>query len=199
MFVTLFFTFSDSSLFLFILCLLVFTLTFLSVLLEKDRFLRLAVVFRTAKREKIMAQNMCFPFLDKHISENKEKEDFVLPNTKIDAAEADSLLSDGMAKNLIHRAKPLKVFGNKKRIINLGELSRAFSDGERVDINRMKAVGLLPYDTLKVKVLASGALDKKLYILANGFSKTAVKMIALSGGEAIITHSVRARMPKIDG
>ncbi len=188
--------------FLLISSVLALALVFTALVLEKDRFLRLAALSRGIKKEKYAPRNPAFSFLPSlpEPSEKAGEPDNILPKSTLDAAAADALISDKMAKNLIHRTRSVKVFGKKKRVVNLGELSRAFSDGERVDINRMKAVGLIPYDSLEIKVLASGELDKKLFILANGFSKTAVKMIALKGGEAVKVTSKRVKMPKeMDG
>jgi ribosomal protein L18E len=44
-------------------------------------------------------------------------------------------------------------------------------------------------------VLADGILDKELRIYANDFSLSAVKMIALLGGEAVKVSTVRVKMP----
>ena len=197
MIIVLFLLMSGFEEFFIFLTVLTFFLLFTAIFIERDRFLRLAVVFRTRKRTKRCGSINAFPFppaasYDKETV--REEKDF--PSSVLNAAAADSLISDKMAKNLIHRAPSIKVFGSKKRIVNLGELSRAFKDGERVDVNRMKAVGIIPYDTLKIKVLASGELDKKLFVYANGFSKTAVKMIALKGGEAVVSHSERVKMPR---
>ena len=183
--------------FLSFLVLLTLVLSFTAILLERDRFLRLAVVFKTRKRKK--EEGGVFTFPNPMPKEKLEEAFREIPKSSLDAASADELISDKMAKNLIHKAPSIKTFGNKKRIVNIGELSSAFADGERVDINRMKAVGIVPYNTFKVKVLASGELDKKLFVYANGFSKTAIKMIALKGGEAILAHSERVKMPREDG
>ncbi len=177
-------------------------LVFLALFFERERFLRLAALSRGIKRAKYAPSAPLFyfyPALPEPRGSESEP-DISFPKSSVDARLADALLSDGMAKALLHKRMSVKTFGKKKRIINLGKLSRAFSDGERVDINRMKALGLIPYDTLEIKVLAVGELDKKLFIFANGFSKTAVKMIALSGGEAVKAKSVRVKMPKeMDG
>ena len=184
--------------FLSFLILLTIVLAYTAILLERDRFLRLAVVFRARKRKKEDAGTVIlFPY---PMTKEKLEEAFAeIPKSSLDAASADELISDKMAKNLIHKAQSIKTFGNKKRIVKIGELSSAFSAGEHVDINRMKAVGIIPYNTFKIKVLASGELDKKLFVYANGFSKTALKMIALKGGEATLVHSERAKMPREDG
>ena len=40
-----------------------------------------------------------------------------------------------------------------------------------------------------MKILARGVLDKRLRVVAQDFSDAAVKMILLTGGEAIVTYS----------
>ena len=62
---------------------------------------------------------------------------------------------------------------------------RSLSGGERIDIEIMKSRALIPYDTLHVKVLARGTINKPLYVFANDFSLCAIKMLLLSGGKAI--------------
>jgi ribosomal protein L15 len=48
----------------------------------------------------------------------------------------------------------------------------------------MKDKGIIPSDAKYVKVLARGIIDKPINIIANSFSLSAVKMIALTGGSA---------------
>ena len=48
----------------------------------------------------------------------------------------------------------------------------------------MKDKGIIPRDAKYVKVLARGIIDKPINIIANSFSLSAVKMIALTGGSA---------------
>ena len=73
-------------------------------------------------------------------------------------------------------------------ILNIGQISAAFSAFDRVDINALKEKNLIPKDAGYVKILADGVIDKPLVIFANAFSLSAVKMIALTGGEAIKVH-----------
>ena len=83
--------------------------------------------------------------------------------------------------------------GDAHGIVNVDTLSESFSPGERVDVNILKQKSLIPYDTAYVKVLARGVIDKPLSVYANDFSLCAVKMIALTGGEAI---KVTTRRPE---
>ena len=72
-------------------------------------------------------------------------------------------------------------------------MSANFIAGDHVDVNLLKQKNLIPYDTAYIKVLARGIIDKPLKVYANEFSLSAVKMIALTGGEAIKVNTVRKK------
>ena len=111
---------------------------------------------------------------------------------EMDAERADSLISDTLAKELVHyEENVVETEGTRKSIVNVDTLSENFLDGERVDVNRLKEKKLVSSDTGYVKVLARGAINKSLFVYANDFSMSAVKMIALTGGEAIKCVSAR--------
>ena len=74
-----------------------------------------------------------------------------------------------------------------KTFVNIEDISAAFAPGDTVDLASLKAHGLVPQKTTKVKILAKGHLDKPLTVVANKFSVQAIKMIVLTGGKAIIT------------
>ena len=127
--------------------------------------------------------------------EPSEREEEVLDDTEgeelevdleIDAEKADTLISDSLAKSLIKREGEM-VFtnGSEKGIVNIDLLNKNFSSGDRVDINSLKEKGILGEEVAYYKVLAGGKINKALKVYANDFSLTAVKMIALTGGEAI--------------
>ncbi len=112
----------------------------------------------------------------------------------IDAAHADSLISDSLAKDLIRRDDvTVETHGRRKRAVNVDTLSDNFSAGDRVDINELKRLGIVAQDTAYVKILARGLIDKPLKVYANDFSLSAVKMIALTGGESIKVVTVRKK------
>ena len=115
----------------------------------------------------------------------------------VDAERADTLISDSLAKTLIaNEPEPIYTDGKRKRIVNVDTLSASFEAGERVDVNVLKARGLVPADTAYIKVLAGGVIDKPLTVLANDFSLAAVKMIALTGGEARRVITLRKKEDK---
>ena len=102
---------------------------------------------------------------------------------------ADELLSSKLAKNMLKKTGCVYTSGKFVENVRLGDLSLRFASGERVDINKMKARGLVSENAYKVKVISDGSIDKPLTIMANDFDITAVKMIALLGGEAIKVKS----------
>ena len=115
----------------------------------------------------------------------------------VDAERADRLISDSLAKDLVRKVDVrIETEGRKKRIINVDTLSENFSEDEQVDVNTLKAKNLVPPDTAYIKVLARGVVDKPLKVYANDFSLSAVKMIALSGGESVKVVTVRKSVKK---
>ena len=135
-----------------------------------------------------------------------EKVEEVVLNPDVEAAlsvnreHADSLITDNLAKSLVKK-EDIKIItdGTKKRIINVDTLSKSFASGESIDVNVLKENRLVPYDTAYVKVLARGMIDKPLKVYANDFSLSAVKMIALTGGEAIRVVTVKKKKKNTDG
>lgn len=112
----------------------------------------------------------------------------------VSADHADSLISDSLAKNLLKKdTGVVYTSGNKKSTVNIDTLSNSFSAYDTVDVNVLKGAGIVSEDTAYVKVLARGEINKPLTVLANDFSFTAVKMIALTGGVARKVSTVTRR------
>ena len=108
------------------------------------------------------------------------------PEFEMDAEKADSLISDSLAKSLLHRdGEIVCTEGSGRAIVNVGDLSKSFAPGDSVDINSMKEKGIVDKDASYVKVLGGGKIDKQLTVYANDFSLSAIKMIALMGGGAV--------------
>ena len=109
---------------------------------------------------------------------------------KVSIGEADKLLSDDTAKQLIALAetredsKGGRVAG-KRTYINLDTISANYREGETVSLESLKAKGLIDKKSVACKVLARGMLDKSLIVEATDFSLPAVKMIVLTGGKVI--------------
>jgi ribosomal protein L15 len=119
------------------------------------------------------------------------------PKVEIKMEYANSAITNALAKRLIKDEREvIYTSGRVKSVINVDTLSRSFLADDRVDVNILKKKSLVPYDTNYIKVLARGAIDKPLHVYANEFSLAAVKMILLSGGEAIRVISEKSEKNK---
>lgn len=67
-------------------------------------------------------------------------------------------------------------------VVNVGDLDKAFNDGDTVDFAALRAKGLANGPSDGVRVLGQGDLTKKLSIKANHFSKSAQEKIQAKGG-----------------
>ncbi|MCI5674695.1 MAG: 50S ribosomal protein L15 [Ezakiella sp.] len=65
--------------------------------------------------------------------------------------------------------------------VSLGKLNR-FEDGDVVDLDALKAKGIVHRSVKNIKVLANGELKRKLTIKADKVSKTAKEKIEKAGG-----------------
>ncbi len=89
----------------------------------------------------------------------------------------------------IFRRLPKRGFNNENfrtefEIINLATLNERFSDGDTVDLAKLRAARLVHGAKPLVKVLAKGDLKRKLTVEAHAFSKQAMKLIEKAGGQA---------------
>jgi hypothetical protein len=69
--------------------------------------------------------------------------------------------------------------------ISLDVLDKNFLDGQKVTLEKLKKKGLVPEYCDGYSLTAGERLTKPLYVVADEFSYTAVKMITLTGGRAI--------------
>ena len=124
--------------------------------------------------------------------EEEEKIDanFVMENLsdfirdEVSVAEADALFSDDVAKIAMkHVVREHE--GNKKTFINLDTICENFEDGATVNLAALKEKKLVPADIGRIKILARGRMTKQMTIEADDFSMQAIKMIVLTGGEAV--------------
>lgn len=103
----------------------------------------------------------------------------------VTAAEVDGIMHDEVAEILIEKAEEVSD-RTKVGIVNIDALSRVFADGETVTLEEVKKrVKGFDRRVTYLKVLARGALDKKLTVKADAFSLQAAKMILLTGGKVI--------------
>lgn len=87
----------------------------------------------------------------------------------------------------LYRRLPKRGFYNhfavKYAIINVDALN-AFEDGAVIDIDTIRAAGLIKKEFDGLKVLGNGEITKKLTIRAAMFSATAKEKIEAAGGKA---------------
>jgi large subunit ribosomal protein L15 len=69
-------------------------------------------------------------------------------------------------------------------VVNVGDLDAHFQDGDVVDQETLKKVGLAKGPADGIRVLGTGDLSKKLEIKAHHFSKSALEKITAKGGTA---------------
>lgn len=90
----------------------------------------------------------------------------------------------------LYRRLPKRGFNNARHAtvyhpVNLSSLNQ-FEDGARVDESALKAAGLANGRAHGIKILGTGDLEKKLTVVAHGFSATARKKIEAKGGSCEI-------------
>ena len=89
------------------------------------------------------------------------------------------------------RRIPKRGFKNPNRIeafpINVALLEKEFESGATVDIDALRAKGLVPKLVETIKILGEGELTKKLTIKAHRASATAKQKVEAAGGSIEIT------------
>ena len=78
----------------------------------------------------------------------------------------------------------VNIFGKECAVVNLSSLENKFEDGAVIDIDALKAAGLVTKTLDGVKVLARGELTKKFTVKVNAFSDAAKAKIEAAGGKA---------------
>ncbi|MBE7452572.1 MAG: 50S ribosomal protein L15 [Kofleriaceae bacterium] len=74
--------------------------------------------------------------------------------------------------------------------INLKTLEEVFDAGATVDVEALRARGLVPKRVVCLKILAEGELTKKLVVKAHRFSAAAREKIEKAGGQVEIIGAV---------
>ena len=93
----------------------------------------------------------------------------------------------------LYRRMPKRGFNNARHTIryipvNVGSLND-FKDGDKVDQEALRNVGLAAGRLDLLKILGDGDLTKKLTVVANKFSATAKAKIEAKGGTCEIVAS----------
>ncbi len=111
------------------------------------------------------------------------------------------LLHEGGQMPLFRRV-PKRGFSNFNfatvyAVVNVGDLSARFNDGETVNAAALRARGMLGSGARPLKVLGNGALAKKLTVEADAVSAKAREAIEKAGGSVkLIEHKDRAALAK---
>lgn len=96
---------------------------------------------------------------------------------------------EGGQTPLARRMPKLKGFKNPNKVaffpVNIEQLE-IFDEGATVDAKSLKEKGLLKKVTLKLKLLATGEISKKLKIIVDAASEKAIKTVEKAGGEVIL-------------
>lgn len=74
------------------------------------------------------------------------------------------------------------VFAKEYAEVNISQLNR-FEDGATVDPVALIEMGILKNVRDGIRILGNGTLEKKLTVIANGFTKTAEEKIVAPGGK----------------
>ena len=188
---------------LMLVLLLVILLVLLFVIIARKRNSIILLVKGSALKRKMTKSALVKPASPKEErTEEPEADVGLAKNTPhlesfidpVDTDRADALISNSFAKELVSsEGESVYTSGWRKSVVNIDTLSDNFTAGERVDVNILKSMSLIPYDTAYVKVLARGMIDKPLYVYANDFSNTAIKMLALTGGKAVKVTTVKLK------
>jgi large subunit ribosomal protein L15 len=94
------------------------------------------------------------------------------------------------------RRIPKRGFKNMNRVetfpINVEMLEKQFEAGATVDLDTLRAKGIIPKLVERVKILAEGTITKKLSIKAHGVSAAAKAKIEQAGGTVEIIETTVA-------
>ena len=105
----------------------------------------------------------------------------------------------------IFRRLPKKGFSNVRfakvyATANVSDLETRFDDGATIDEQALRDAGLISGRYDRVKILGNGELTKKLTVVADKVSKSAVEKIEKAGGSvSLIDHSPREKGVKAPG
>ena len=75
-----------------------------------------------------------------------------------------------------------ETWDKKYHVVNVGDLDKAFKDGDTVDAEALKKIGLAKGPADGVRILGTGEISKKLTVKASHFSKSAEEKIKAKGG-----------------
>src|SRR5213080_1178412 len=86
------------------------------------------------------------------------------------------------------KSMPFEPFRTHTQAVNLSDLEARFDNGADVTLDALKSKGLGTRRDIPVKILAKGALSKKLTVHAHAFSGAAREAIEAAGGSAVVVE-----------
>lgn len=102
---------------------------------------------------------------------------------------ARKLTFQGGSMPLVQRI-PKRGFNNRWGLrvatVNVGQIDKAFSAGEEVSLDSLKAKNLARGRFDVLKILGDGEVSKKLKVSAHRFSESAAEKIKKAGGEVVL-------------
>ena len=108
----------------------------------------------------------------------------------------DGVLSDDEARAMAEVKLVPPQEGEEKIVsVALSTLSEHFPDGVHVNLSSLKRKKLVAEDATGFRVVGKNTLERSLVITANAFNLSALKMILLTGGRAIV---LKERDPAAD-
>lgn len=110
-----------------------------------------------------------------------EEEIIAITPEKADELVKDSVLDEVVETKIENR------YG-KMEVVNIDDLASCFNEGDYINLEALKNSHLVSKNACRIKVLARGALDKKISVEADAFSKQAMKMIIYKGGKVIVIN-----------
>jgi large subunit ribosomal protein L15 len=101
-------------------------------------------------------------------------------------AKKPAVMFEGGQMQLFRRI-PKRGFSNATwaktwHVVNVGDIDLVFNDGDTVDAETLKKVGLAKGPADGVRILGTGEVTKKLVVKAHHFSKSAAEKITAKGG-----------------
>ena len=78
----------------------------------------------------------------------------------------------------------VNIFAKNIVTVNVGTLDAKFDDGAVIDVDALKAAGIIKNKFDGVKILSNGDVTKKFTVKANAYSVAAKEKIEAAGGKA---------------
>lgn len=98
---------------------------------------------------------------------------------------------EGGQTPLVRRLPKIRGFKNPNRVpfqvVNVSDLEK-FSSGDTVDLVALFEIGLVSKKNLKVKLLGTGELTKKLTVKVDAASQSAQEKVEKQGGKVVLSQ-----------